>query len=193
MLEQEEKSIHQSLGVANSFKFLSPQKIVDQIEVNPGMKIAHFGCSTGYFTFLLAQRVGGSGQVYALDIISSKLEILKSQIKLQGIRNIAIKRVSLENKNGSGLENESMDWVIMVNMLYQNNQKNKIIKEAERVLKPGGKILLIDWETGDDRIGPKKLSRISKGDLIKIVRRYSLGIKKEIEVGNFHFGLILAK
>jgi len=173
--------------------FLNPQKIISQLKILPGMKIAHFGCGTGFFTFPIAEKIGKNGTIYALDILEQKLEIIKSQAKLTGFHNIIAKRVNLEKKEGSKIEKESIDWVIIVNMLYQNNDKSHIIREAKRILKKNGHILLIDWNSLDNNIGPEKRSRVSKKELIKITRKHFLGIQKEIAVGDFHFGLILIK
>lgn len=173
--------------------FLNPQKIISSLEILPGMKIAHFGCGTGFFTFPIAEKIGENGTIYALDILEQKLEVIKSQAKLTGFHNIIAKRVNLEKKEGSNIEKESIDWVIIVNMLYQNSNKSHIIREAKRILKKDGHILLIDWNHLSNSIGPEKRSRVSKEELIKIARKHLLGIQKEIAVGDFHFGLILIK
>jgi len=173
--------------------FLNPQKIISHLKILPGMKIAHFGCGTGFFTFPIAEKIGKNGTIYALDILEQKVEVIKSQVKLTGFHNIIAKRVNLEKKEGSKIEKESIDWVIIVNMLYQNNNKSHIIREAKRILKKNGHILLIDWNHLSNNIGPEKRSRVSKEELIKIARKHLLGIQKEIAVGDFHFGLILTK
>jgi ubiquinone/menaquinone biosynthesis C-methylase UbiE len=176
-----------------SVRFLDPPKIVGKLDIQPGMKIAHFGCSNGYFTLPMAEKAGKDGVIYALDILEQKLDFLRGRAKFCGLSNIIFSKVNLEEKMGSRLEDESMDWVIIVNMLYQNRDKSKIIGEAKRVLKKTGRILIIEWNNSDDYIGPQNQSRISKEEIIRITRKHGLGIIKEISVSNFHFGLILAK
>lgn len=174
-------------------KFLDPIEIINQLEILPDMTVAHFGCGTGFFTFPIARKIGENGKIYALDILEQKIEIIESQAKLEGLSNIIAKRVSLENEAGSKLENESADWIILTNMLYQNEKKDNIIKEAKRVLKNGGKILLIDWENLDSSIGPQMKHRVSKDELKEMIMKNDLSILKEIETSNFHFGWILKK
>ncbi len=176
-----------------SVGFLNPQVIVNKLKISSGMKIAHFGCGAGYFTFPLAKRVGKEGIVYALDILKQKIDNLKSQANLWGLKNITTIKTNLEIGKSSQLKEESIDWVIIVNVLYQNDKKGSILKEAKRILKPKGKILLIDWGKENKFIGPAEQVRISKGELIKKIRKYSLGIQKEIAVGDFHFGMVLTK
>ncbi|MFA6047496.1 MAG: class I SAM-dependent methyltransferase [Parcubacteria group bacterium] len=176
-------------------KFLNPEKIVKEMEIKPGMIIADFGCGTGYFCFPLAQKVGKGGKIYAIDILNSKLETVASQAKLSGINNIITSRANLEATEGSKLQKESVDWVILVNMLFQNNSegKKKIMQEAKRVLKKGGNILVIEWDKDKSTIGPEKTIRVSKDEMMRIAREYGLGIATEIPVSDFHYGMILAK
>ncbi len=162
--------------------FINPKEIVDNLEIKPGMQVADFGCGTGFFTFPIANKIGEEGVIYALDILPEKIEVIQSQAKLAKFSNIITKRVNLESKNGSGLNDASMDWVIIVNMLYQNKKKENIMLEAKRILKKNGKILLIDWENLDNSIGPNLKIRISKDEIMKMLIKSGFGIFKEIKV-----------
>ena len=174
-------------------QFLNPQNVVAQLEMRPGMKVAHFGCGTGYFTFPIAARIGEGGTIWALDVLDYKIEVIRSQAKNLGLRNVIEKKVNLEGKNASTLEGSSVDWVIMVNMLYQNDKKSRILGEAKRILKEDGHILLIDWKNSHNSFGPEMSTRIAHEELIKLVRKNGLGIKKELDINKFYFGMILGK
>jgi ubiquinone/menaquinone biosynthesis C-methylase UbiE len=176
-------------------KFINPEKIIGEMGVVAGMAIADFGCGTGYFSLPLAKIVGEKGVIYSLDILKSKLEAVKSQAKLSGLNNIKVQRANLEIAEGSKLEKESMDWVVLVNMLFQNNKegRGKIINEARRVLKKGGRMLVIEWNNNESPIGPDKSLRVSEDELLRVGREHGLGIVKELKIGDFHHGLILAK
>ncbi len=174
-------------------KFINPEVVIEKLGVKEGMKIADFGCGTGYFSLAFGKKVGEEGKVYALDILPQKLESVESQAKSLGISNITTHRVNLEKENGSKLESNDIDWVVMKDMLFQNKNKDKIIAEARRVLKEGGKILIIEWNLEDTSIGPEKELRISREALNMLADREKLCFSKEIEVGNFHYGLIFTK
>lgn len=174
-------------------KFLDPQMIVDQLEILLGMKVAHFGCGGGFFTFPIAKKIGENGTIYALDILAEKIEAMKSRAKLEGYGNITAQRVNLEKERGSGLEDESMDWVILVNMLFQNTNKDQVIAEAKRVLKAGGHMLVIDWGEVNGSIGPDQKSRVSEEEIAGLAGKFSLKISKKIAVSDFHFGMVLIK
>ncbi len=174
-------------------KFIDPSAVIAQMDLKQGETIADFGCGTGYFSIPLAQKIGEEGKVYSLDVVPEKLEAVESQAKTLGLTNLIVQRVNLENKEGSKLKAESIDWVIMKDVLFQNNEKNNMLEEAKRVLKPGGKVLLVEWKTEDTAIGPDQEIRISKEKSLELINKCELGIEKEIAAGDFHYGYILTK
>ena len=174
-------------------KFINPRAIIAELEILPGMSIADFGCGTGYFTFPLAEKIKQTGRVYALDILTDKLETIESQAKLLGLSNIITKKVNLEAANGSKLEENSLDWIFLVNMLFQNKNNEIIIREAMRVLKPGGKILIIEWNEKDASFGPDDALRISQNKISELAQNSGLTVVKEIKISDFHFGIIFEK
>ncbi len=182
-----------SLQTEYRASFLNPQEIISKLGMEQGIAVADFGCGAGYFSLTAAKRIGEDGRVYSFDILPQKLESVESQAKSAGLTNIITKRANLENKNGSGLDPESVDWVIMKDMLFQNKEKDGILVEAERVLKSGGRVLAIEWNMEDLSIGPAKSLRIYKEVLIELAGRVGLKLDKEIKVGDFHYGLVFVK
>ena len=174
-------------------KFIDPQAVLSQLEIRDRVKVADFGCGAGFFSLAFAQKIGKEGMVYALDILPEKLETVNSQARNLGITNITTQRANLEMEGGSKLPEQSVDWVIIKDMLYQNKEKAKILMEAKRVIKNDGKILLIEWKTGDTSIGPDQNLRIAKESLVSLAQENGLGVFKEIKAGDFHYGLILIK
>ncbi len=192
-VEKKIKLEHITSPSAYGTKFLDPQQVISQLEIFPGMKVAHFGSGTGYFTFPIAAKVGDTGTVWALDVLEHKIDMIRSSAKTLSLRNVITKRVDLEKANGSGLEENSVDWVVMVNMLYQNDKRSRIIGEAKRILKEAGRILLIDWKASNGSLGPAMSSRITREELLKSIRKNDLGIAQELDISELHFGLILIK
>src|SRR3989344_4977655 len=107
------------------------------------MMIADFGSGAGYFTILLAQRVGEDGRVYALDIQESALDNVRVKAKAAGLENVETARSNLEVPGSSGLADSSQDMVLLAHILFQSEQKKEIIREAVRVLKSGGMLVVI--------------------------------------------------
>ena len=176
-----------------NIKFINPQAVISELEIGAGMLVGDFGCGTGYFTFPLAKVVGQTGRVYALDILKDKLEAIESQAKLLGLGNISTRRVNLETAGGSKLDDASLDWVFLVTMLFQNKNKEIIVQEAKRILKPGGKILVIEWNKKDASFGPANNLRVAEEEISQLIQANSLSVIKKISISDFHFGLIFEK
>lgn len=172
--------------------FVDPKKIIEMAQVKIGEKVADFGCGPGYFSLPAAEAVGEEGTVYAFDVLPSAIEALESHLKIKNIDNIITKRVNLEKENGTGLDSESLDWVIIKDVLFQNKNKKVILEEAKRVLKKDGHLLLMEWNE-NVFIGPNKESRISKKELAEIVFDEGFIFKKEADAGDYHYIMIVSK
>lgn len=173
--------------------FLDPVSVVDSFELKEGMAIADFGCGAGYFTILLAERVGSSGKIYALDVQEYALDNVRAKAKINGLSNIETIRANLEVLGSSGLPNESQDLVLLANILFQSSKKTEIIREAKRVLKTGGRLIVIDWEKGNGKFGPPDDSKMNSLGMSDLIQKDGLSFQRKIWAGQFHFGFIFKK
>lgn len=180
--------------------FMNPEKIAAEFGIKEGMMIADFGSGAGYFTILLAKRVGVNGKVYALDIQESALDNVRVKAKSDGLENVETIRSNLEVLGGSDLADNSQDMVLLANILFQSDLKREIVKEAFRVLKSGGTMVVIDWkkETGamsDGRqgFGPPNNLRTDEISMQSLVLGEGLVFEKDIDAGQFHYGLKFRK
>lgn len=173
--------------------FLKPEKIIRQVGViKPGMIVADFGSGSGYFTIPIAKIVGKDGKVYAFDVLEDPLKALRSKAELEGVFNIETKRVNLEAPQATGLRRGSQDCVLLSNILFQTQEKESIIKEALRVLSPGGFLVLIAWEP-DTAFGPTGGWRISEQDARQLLEEQGLEHYKDFPGGQYHYGLVYKK
>ena len=169
--------------------FLEPEKILKQLELRDNMIMADFGCGHGYFSVPLAKAVP-QGTVYALDVVEEALEVVQSQAKLEMISNIEIVHCNLEELGGSKLNDQSVDLVFLVNILFQSRKKQEILKEAKRVLKKGSQLVLIDWLAGSS-LSPKQGWFISKDKAIQMAEAEGFRLVRELEMDKQHYGLCL--
>lgn len=174
-------------------KFIDPKAIIEKLEILAGSIVADFGCANGYFSLPVAEKIGEEGVVYCLDILPQCIETVESQAKTKGITNIITKRANFEREGGSKLPDNSCDWVILKNVLFQNKDKAAILAEARRVLKQKGKALIIEWNNNNYSFGPDRNLRISKESLFEIIQNSGLIVGNEISVSDFHYGLVLVK
>jgi len=172
--------------------FLNPKRIIEEFDIKEGMKIADFGCGAGYFTISMAKAVGQEGKVYTLDVLKTALESVHSKAKAEGLLNIESIWANLEVTNGSKLENKSIDLVLLANILFQSTQKADIIKEAKRVLKNKGKIIIIEWQKTQP-MGPSENLIVPKELVQNLAKKEKLKLEKEFPAGDNHWGMIFTK
>jgi ubiquinone/menaquinone biosynthesis C-methylase UbiE len=172
--------------------FLNVEKIVDQLDIKPNMAIADFGAGHGFFSMAFAKKVGPSGQVFAVDILPSALEAIRSQAKLEGLFNIKLVQGDLEKPKGSTLPDESCDIVFIANVFFQVPDKPTLISEAFRVLKKAGELAVIEWKPYIG-LGPQKEHRLSEAELKPLIISKGFSEFKSIEAGSHHYGFIFKK
>lgn len=172
--------------------FVDPEKIIKMAGMKEGDIVADFGCGPGYFSLPVAIAIGQKGQVYAFDVLTSALEALESRAKMEGVDNITAKRINLEKEKSTGLADESVDWVIIKNVLFQNKDKHSILKEAKRVMKNGASIMIMEWNN-NLAIGPEKESRIDSQELVDIILTEGFVFRKKADAGNYHYIMVASK
>ena len=170
--------------------FLNPEEILNQLDLKENMIAAEFGCGAGGFTIPLAKRLK-EGRVYGLDVQEEMLSALKGQASLERVFNIETVRCDLEKPKGSTLKDNFLDLVLIPNLLFQVENKYAILEEAERILKKGGKILVIDWLVKAS-LGPKE-GRVSEEKIKDIAKDLDLKLEKEFKAGDYHWGLLFEK
>jgi ubiquinone/menaquinone biosynthesis C-methylase UbiE len=174
-------------------KFVNPKDILKETRLKEGGKVADFGCGPGFFTLPAAELIGDEGDVYAFDIMPQIIDNVISQAKLKGLTNVEVKRANLEKDGGSGLGDGSMDLVIVKNMLFQNKDKQVIINEAHRVLKSGGEILVMEWNSKNLMVGPEESLRVHPDDLSKMLIAAGFVLEEKMDAGDFHYVIIANK
>lgn len=171
---------------------LDIKKIVSESGIQINDKIADFGAGSGYIATELAKATGTKGELTAIDILSEPLEVIESKAKHLGLLNIKTVKSDLEKENGSTLEAGSMNLVLIANLLFQIEKPELIAKEAKRVLKAGGKIVVIEWQPGK-MIGQDGNFKHSPESIKNIFLDQELSFVKEFNPGENYYGLVFQK
>jgi len=168
---------------------MDPEKVLEEAGISEGEKVADFGCGIGFYTIPAAKKVGERGIVFALDVNKDFLDVVKSKATYENLSNIKTILIDLE-KVPLNLE-EPIDWVLVIDLLYQVQDKEKIFEQAKRILSKDGKVLLIEWKKEETPLGPPVKDRVSKEELLNLIKKYNFQIIKEFDVGRCHKGYIL--
>jgi ubiquinone/menaquinone biosynthesis C-methylase UbiE len=122
--------------------FVLREKIVVACGVNPGMVVADIGAGTGIHTREFSRAVGNDGQVYAVDIAAKFLEHIRKTSHNAGLRNIT---PVLCNEDSVNLPPSSIDVAFVCDTYHHFEYPQKTLASLYRALKPGGKLVVVDF------------------------------------------------
>jgi len=158
------------------------------------MKTADLGCgSSGHLLFGAARVVGRNGRIYAVDILKNLLENIAKQARAENMPQIKTVWSNLEVFAATKIENNSLDVAFLVNTLYQASQRVEMLRESRRMLKPEGKLVLVEWKNIALPFGPPPEKRVDWEQLKTGCQKLNLRLEEEFEAGKYHYGLILSK
>lgn len=176
--------------IPSGSELLNPHFLLEKAGIREGWKVADFGAgSGGHFIFPAARLVGAAGTSYAVDILKSALSGIESREKLEGVKNVKRIWADLEIPGATKIADEGLDLVLLIN----NRVHEFMIREAVRVMRPGGRLLVVDWKTIATPFGPPTAERVSAEQAKERTKKYGLRIVEEFEAGKYHWGLLLEK
>jgi len=174
--------------------FSDPERNIEQFNLGKGMYIADFGAGSGFYSFAAAEAVGESGRVYSIDVQKDLLQKLKNEARnIRHLMNLEIVWADLEHLGGTRLRESSIDAVIASNVFFQLEQKDNSCMEIRRILKNGGRVLVIDWSGSIGGRGPESNKLFSREDAVKLFSKHGFIVDKDIIVGPQHYGVIFRK
>lgn len=175
-------------------RFLDPEKILFQAGLRPGQLVADLGAGSGFFAVASSKMVGETGQVYVVDIMEQALNHLSSEARLKGLRNIHTIRADLEESRAcKDIPQGAVDLVILANILHQIKNKQVLLDESYRLLKTGGKLLVIEWNTDPSPIGPRANERVYEPEVLKLAEKSALKKVSRIDADRYHYCFLFAK
>ena len=173
--------------------FCDPREVMKNIPMQEGMRVADFGAGSGFYTYLAAERVGESGQVFAIDIQEELLETIADESEKAGHTNVKVIRADLEVPDSTGIKGASIDVVLLSNTLFQIEKKSVTLSEAKRILKEKGRLILIDWGDSFGGLGPDNEAVLERETAKELCIAGGFTFEREIDVGDCHFGFLFKK
>ncbi len=173
--------------------FLDTSASLKDVGIREGMRVADFGCGTGFYTIQLGQRVGPHGEVVAIDVQTAPLESVRSRTQAAGLENVRTVRADLEIAKSTGIPDVVLDVVNIANVLFQSKKKEAILREAHRVLKADGRLVIVEWAKGAGGMGPVDDMRTSVDDMRALVQKEGFVFERNADAGAFHYILVFKK
>jgi ubiquinone/menaquinone biosynthesis C-methylase UbiE len=153
--------------MAFSYKFrdlrLPRLNILEEVGIKPGFQVLDYGCGPGSYIIPLAQLVGKSGKIYALDIhplAIKKVQDIASKKQLANVETIL-------SDCQTGLPDNSLDVVLLYDIFHHLSDPDGVLKELHRVLKPDGILSFSDHHMKENEI----VSGVTNSQLFRLLRK----------------------
>ena len=144
--------------------WLQPRiNVLNEVGIEPGYQVLDFGCGPGAYITPLADLVGKSGKIYALDIHPLAIKAVESIADRKHLTNVE----TIHSDGKTGLSDNSMDAVLLYDALHALQKPDEVLAELHRVLKPTGVLSLNDHHLKDDEM----VTKVTSGGLFQLARR----------------------
>lgn len=160
-------------------QYQQPQKVIETLNLNPGMVVADIGAGSGYFTRRLAEAVGDTGQVMAIDVEQKMLDYNREKLEQLGL----IKRVRfiLAESDNPSLSNHSVNLVFLCDVYHHLKHQVEYLTKTKSALTPNGRVVIIDYYD-DERSGTLGFSKqhlVPRERVIKDMNQAGYTLSKE--------------
>lgn len=129
--------------------FIVPKKmrkrVVNHLGDITGKRVLDFGCNAGTMSLILAKAVGENGHVYCVDSSLKELDITKKRLVKKGFKNFeTIQEIDEYSRIHNNIKN--IDAVVSIGLLSYVQNLNNVLKELNRELVIGGKVVFVDYD-----------------------------------------------
>ncbi len=143
--------------------FLPRKKILKEVGIKPGFHVLDYGCGSGSYIVPLAELVGETGKIYALDIHPLAIKEVQKIISKRKLKNVE----TIQSDCKTGLPDNSIDLVLLYDTYHDLSEPEKVLEELYRILKPNGILSLSDHHMKEKEI----LTKITKKGLFELLRK----------------------
>ena len=149
---------------------------IENMDIEPDESIADIGAGSGYYTFRLAERMP-RGRVYAVDLQPEMLALMEQKIKREGIANVTLVQGMESNP---GLDPNSLDLVIMVDVYHELSHPREMMEQIVRALKPDGRFVLLEYRAEDPEVPIKPLHKLSEAQAVREMKAVGLRLRRNV-------------
>ena len=143
--------------------FLPRKNVLAEVGIQPGYHVLDYGCGSGSYIAPLANLVGESGKIFALDVHPLAVQKVQRISSKKGFAYVN----TIQSDCQTDLPDQSMDVVLLYDTLHELDEAEKVLMELPRILKQAGILSLSDHHLKDDEIQ----SRVTEKGLFKLSKK----------------------
>lgn len=148
-----------------------PDLLLAELNLKPGMVVADIGAGSGYHTRRMAEVVGTTGKVYAVDVQPQMVQLLSAFSRDARYNNV---KPILSTVDDVKLPLASVDLAIMVDVYHELEFPFEVMRSIIKSLKPGGRVAFVEYRTEDPAVPIKALHKMSEAQIKREAARHSL-------------------
>jgi ubiquinone/menaquinone biosynthesis C-methylase UbiE len=168
-------------------KWQEPYAILREAGLGEEMIFVDMGCGPGFFTLPAAEIVGDGGRVYAVDVDPRSIEKVGERASRKGLKNIVLKAARAEE---TVLFDGRADMVFFGIDLHDFDDPRKVLANAMRMLKKGGKAVDVDWKRKAMALGPPLWKRFTEEKAGGLISDAGFTITLVRDCGKYHYLII---
>ena len=176
--------------------FSDPEKNVLEFGFIPGQKVVDLGSGAGHYVLALSKLLGPTGQVFAVDLDQNTLGKIKNDSVKEGRNNVEVIWGDIEKSNGTRLKDALADGAVFSNILFQLTDKAGAIAEAKRIIRPGGRVCVVEWADLAFLSGVLKEHErqpVSEVEAKSLFVSAGFNFERAFNAGEHHYGAIFRK
>lgn len=166
--------------------FFSPEHTLTALGLSESCEtVVDIGCGYGTFSIPAARLVQGT--VHAIDIDHEMITVVTAKASAEQLSNLVASRRDVEA--GTGLDDATADHVMLFNILH-TERPQVLLREARRILKPGGLLAVMHWNYGATPRGPSMGIRLRREQCRKLVAEAGFALEPLVELPPHHYGFV---
>ena len=162
---------------------LPPEATLHTAGVTGGQTVVDLGCGPGFFTLPAADLVGPGGKVYGVDVQPEMVEACRKRAAEAGAAQVEVIHSSATQVP---LPDAVADRVLISMVLHESKDRVAFLREARRLLKPGGEVALIEFRKQDRPPGPPKEVRLSEEEVATVAQAAGLRVREQRDLNDLH-------
>lgn len=186
-LHQDSKAYISSLEDPQRDAYQKPQEVIAALGLRQGEIVADIGAGSGYFALRLAHHVGDRGRVYAVDINPDMIVYLNRRIRDMQLKNVV---TVLAVPDDPLLMTASIDRFFICDTWHHVQNQEQYLALLKKMLKPGGQVIMIDFQKKETPVGAPMEMRIAREDLVRQMESNGFKLAKEHTFLSYQYFLI---
>ncbi|MCY0869043.1 MAG: class I SAM-dependent methyltransferase [Firmicutes bacterium] len=166
-------------------KMLPPETVIGYFAADKSAVFADIGAGPGFFTLPAAQST--TGQVFGVDIEPAMLEALRHRAQEAGQDNI---HTVVGDAQAVPLEDGQADCTLCSCVLHEVPDLSAALHELYRITKPGGRVVLVEWDKKETGFGPPVADRLDRAELASAAKAVGFVATQVHEPGEAHYALV---